>query len=163
MGRKLMPMIAKSLAAWLLLLLVLSSGAFSADDLKLNPKLDYNSDSQDGPLITADNSSAGAVKGQVNYIIIFQEGCFNSKRQARRSTSLYEKYKDRVNFVVVDLDRKVSSAQRELVDKYFRGYIPHVVILNKSGKAIYDDSGEVEESKVASILSKALDDRSSQR
>ena len=50
------------------------STAFAADNLKLNPRLDYDSDSQDGPLITGDNSPAGAIKGKVNYIIMFQPG-----------------------------------------------------------------------------------------
>ena len=43
-----------------------------AQDLKLNPHLDYDSDSQDGPLITGADS--GLVKGKVNYIFIFEEG-----------------------------------------------------------------------------------------
>jgi|SRR5438105_2293666 len=152
----------KSVTHVLVLLLAFSAAAFCADDLKLNPKLDYNSDSQDGPLITGENSSAGAAAGRVNYVIIFQEGCFNSKRQARRSVDLYQKYKDRVNFVLVDLDHKISGAQRQLVDKYFSGRIPHVIVLNKRGKAVYDDAGEVDESKLATILDRALDDSSSQ-
>jgi hypothetical protein len=43
-----------------------------AQDLKLNPHLDYNSDSQDGPLITG--SDSGLVKGKVNYVFIYEEG-----------------------------------------------------------------------------------------
>jgi hypothetical protein len=58
--------------------LILLFGSFqllvATDNLKLNPKLDYNSDSQDGPLITGDNAQGGAVKGKVNYIIIFEQG-----------------------------------------------------------------------------------------
>ncbi|MCI0351098.1 MAG: hypothetical protein L0Z53_16860 [Acidobacteriales bacterium] len=55
-------------------LLLVSLASFAADDLKLNPHLDYDSDSQDGPLITGANPQAGAVKGRVNYIIMFEPG-----------------------------------------------------------------------------------------
>ena len=61
-----------------------------------------------------------------------------------------------MQFVIIDLDRKRPAAQRGLVDKYYTGYIPHVVILNSSGKAVYNAAGEVEESKVITILEKLL-------
>jgi hypothetical protein len=56
----------------------------------------------------------------------------------------------------VDLDHKRSPAQQELVPKYYQGYIPHVVVLDKSGKAIYNQSGEVEESTIERLLDSAL-------
>ena len=84
------------------------------------------------------------------------EGCYNSKRQARRTVSLYEKYKGRVQFVIVDLDHSVSSAQQELQKKYYRGYIPHVVVLDAQGAALYNQSGEVEEGTISGFLDKAL-------
>ncbi len=46
----------------------------AAENLRLNPKLDYSSDSQDGPLITGDRMEDGAVEGKPNYIIIYGEG-----------------------------------------------------------------------------------------
>jgi hypothetical protein len=58
----------KSLLAFALLL----ATSLWAQDLKLNPHLDYDSDRQDGPLITGPDS--GLVKGKVNYIFIFEEG-----------------------------------------------------------------------------------------
>ena len=66
-----------------------------------------------------------------------------------------------MNFVVIDLNQKLSKEQRELVDKYFTGYIPHVVIIDRKGKALYNQSGEQVEEKLGPILDKALDDRSS--
>lgn len=62
-----------------MLLLVLASLAFAArsnaaENLKLNPKLDYTSDSQDGPLITGDRMDEGAVAGKPNYVLIVGEG-----------------------------------------------------------------------------------------
>ena len=141
---------------FLAIVLGLSSRVLAADNLHLNPKLDYTTDSQDGPLITGDHMQEGAVKGKPNYVIIYAEGCFNSKRQARRTVSLWAKYRDRVQFVVVDLDQQRSPAQRELVEKYYRGYIPQVVVLDQSGKALYNSSGEVEESTISSLLDRAL-------
>jgi len=58
--------------------------------------------------------------------------------------------------VIIDLDRMRSPAQRELVDKYYTGYIPHVAILDSSGKAVYSAAGEVEESRIIAILDKLL-------
>jgi thioredoxin-like negative regulator of GroEL len=70
--------------------------------------------------------------------------------------NLYNHYNGRVQFVVIDLDQKQSPAQQELLRKYFVGYIPHVVVLDRSGNAVYNTSGEVEESTIAALLDKAL-------
>src|ERR1700676_2555580 len=88
--------------------------ADAAENLKLNQHLDYTSDSQDGPLITGDQMEDGTVSGKPTYAIFYGEACFNSKRQARRTVELYEKYKGRVQFVVVDLDRPRSPAQEKI-------------------------------------------------
>jgi hypothetical protein len=136
--------------------LAISMSASAADNLKLNRHLDYSSDSQDGPLITGDHLDDGAASGKPTYVIIYGEGCFNSKRQARRTVSLYEKYKDRVQFVVVDMDRRRSTAQEDLVKRFYKGYIPHVTVLNREGKIAYNASGEVEESEISKVLDKAL-------
>jgi len=140
----------------MLALIILPASAFAGENLKLNPKLDYASDSQDGPLITGDNMDAGFVSGRPAYVIMFGEGCFNSKRQARRTVRLYEKYKGRVQFVIVDIDDRLAPAQKELKEKYVRGYIPHVVVLDASGAAHYDSSGEVDEAVISGLLDKAL-------
>jgi hypothetical protein len=130
--------------------------AFAAENLHLNPKLNYSSDSQDGPLITGDRMADSVSVGKPAYVIMYGEGCYNSKRQARRTVSLYEKYKGRVQFVVVDLDRPLPPAQKELRKKYYKGYIPHVVVLDASGAALYNASGEVDESKISVLLDKAM-------
>lgn len=141
------------LVAFLFAVAAISS---AADNLRLNPKLHYNSDSYDGPLIIADDIESGVIAGKPAYVFLYGEGCYNSKHQARRTVSLYEKYKGRVQFVVVDLDKKLSPAQQELEKKFYRGYIPHVVVLNGSGAVLYNSSGEVEENVISGILDKAL-------
>ena len=139
-----------------IVLLILVAPAFGGENLRLNSKLDYTSDSQDGPLITGESMDAGFVAGKPAYVILYGEGCFNSKRQARRTVGLYEKYKGRVQFVVIDLDHRLSPAQEELKNKYFRGYIPHVIVLDGSGSAIYNSSGEVEDAVISGLLDKSL-------
>jgi len=69
---------------------------------------------------------------------------------------LYQQYKGRVQFVVIDLDHDLSAPQQELAKNYFGGAIPHVVVLDRSGNAVYNTAGEVEESKIAAIFDKAL-------
>jgi hypothetical protein len=128
----------------------------AAENLKLNQHLDYSSDSQDGPLITGDHLDDGPVAGEPAYIILYGEGCFNSKRQARRTVDLYEKYKGKVQFVVIDLDQKHTARQDELVKKFYKGYIPHVVVLNRNGEPAYNASGEVGEKEISKILDRAL-------
>lgn len=44
----------------------------------------------------------------------------------------------------------------KLVKKYYQGSIPHVVLLDKSGRAVYNSAGEVESNKVSALLDKAL-------
>jgi len=124
----------------------------------LNPRLDYSSDSFDGPLITGDHMEEAAVAGKPNYIIFYGEGCFYSTHKGRRTVDLYQKYKARVRFVVIDLEIKRTAQQQELVKSYYRGYIPHVTVLDAAGKPVYNSAGEVEESAISSILDASLKD-----
>jgi hypothetical protein len=141
------------LVVWLALAV---SPAYAAENLKLNEHLDYTSDSHDGPLITGDHLEDGAASDRPSYVIIYGEGCFNSKRQARRTVELYEKYKGRVQFVVVDMDKPRSAAQEDLVKRFYKGYIPHVTVLNRGGKIAYNASGEVEEAEISKVLEQTL-------
>jgi predicted transcriptional regulator len=56
----------------------------------------------------------------------------------------------------VDLDVKRAPAHQELVRKHYQGYIPHITILDKAGKVLYDRSGEFGEEEISAILDKAL-------
>jgi hypothetical protein len=134
------------------LLALIAPTLFAIDNLKLNQKLDYQSDRLDGPLITGDDVQSGFVSGKTNYVIIYGEGCFNSRRQAQRTVDLYDKYLDRVHFVVIDLDLRRSPAQQELVKRYYKGYIPHVVVLGAGGRALYDADGEVASRMIEEIF-----------
>ncbi len=146
----------RSIAFLTLLIVALCATSFAAENLQLNPKLDYSSDSQDGPLITGDDMGAALVTGKPTYVIMYGEACYNSKHQARRTVSSYQKYKGRVQFVIIDLDHPLSPGQKELQKKFYRGYIPHVVVLDASGHAVYNASGEVDEAVISGLLDKAL-------
>jgi len=139
-----------------LMLLLGAQTLFGIENLKLNSRLDYQTDSLDGPLITGDDAQSGFVPGKTNYVIIYGEGCFNSKRQARRTVELYNKYRNQVHFVVVDLDVKRSSEQQQLVKQYYQGSIPHVLVLGANGKPLYNSAGEVDSSTIEAVFSKSL-------
>lgn len=146
----------KKMLPLLLLLIVCGLPSWAMDNLKLNPKLDYTSDSLDGPLITGDDAESGFVAGKPNYVIIYGEGCYNSKRQARRTVDLYNKYRAQVHFVVIDMDTPRSPEQQKLVTHYYKGYIPHVVVLDAHGEALYNQSGEVDSPHIEEVFKTAL-------
>ena len=131
----------------------LCTSAFAATELKLNPNLNYSSDSNDGPLITGKNMKDGTINpGKPAYVIFYHRDCYNSKRQARRTVELYEKYNGKVDFIVIDLELPRSSEQTSLFEKHYKKYIPHVTIYNKSGEVVYDKSGEVRNSQTTQLL-----------
>jgi hypothetical protein len=139
--------------------LIFATALLAQGQLKLNPHLDYNSDSVDGPLITGNDTLTGAIAGKPNYVMIYGEGCFNSKRQARRTVALSERYGDRVNFVIIDLDKPQSPAQLRLVQTYYTGSIPDLVVLDSDGKPVYNQAGEQTEEALSQILDTLLRDR----
>jgi len=137
-------------------LFISAMGLSASGQLKLNPHLDYDSDSVDGPLITGNDTQIGAVMGKPNYVMIYSEGCFNSKRQARRTVALYERYQNKVNFVIIDLDKPQSAQQLKLVQRFYEGSIPDLVVLDGKGKPVYSRAGEQSEEVLSSILDHAL-------
>lgn len=152
-------MIRKNMFVHALVLLWLGQQTlFGIDNLKLNSKLDYQSDSLDGPLVTGDDAQSGFVPGKTNYVIIYGEGCFNSKRQARRTVDLYNKYRNHVHFVVVDLDVKRSPGQQQLVKQYYQGSIPHVLVLDANAKPLYNSPGEVDSKHVEAVFEQSFNE-----
>src|SRR6185437_6859494 len=143
----------------LVCMIVFAAALLAQGRLKLNPHLDYSGDSVDGPLITGNDTETGVVAGKPNYVMIYGEGCFNSKRQARRTVALSERYGDKVNFVIIDLDKPQSPAQLKLVQTYYGGSIPDLVVLDSSGNAVYNRAGEQTQEVLSRILDKVLQER----
>ena len=54
--------------------------------------------------------------------------------------------------MIIDLDKQRPAEQQRLVRKYYKGYIPHVVVLDAKGDAVYSEAGEVSESEISRIL-----------
>jgi len=69
---------------------------------------------------------------------------------------LYEKYKGRVGFVIIDLDRDRPPEQQILVKKYYQGSIPHILVLDSKSKAVYNAAGEVEQKYMEELLDSLL-------
>ena len=57
-----------------------------------------------------------------------------------------------MQFVIINLDKTRPAEQHQLVRKYYKGYIPHVVVLDAKGGAVYSQAGEIGESEVSRIL-----------
>ena len=58
--------------------------------------------------------------------------------------------------MIIDLDKERPAEQQPLVKQYYKGYIPHVVVLNADGKALYNSSGEVDSRVIEGILEKSI-------
>jgi thioredoxin-like negative regulator of GroEL len=127
-------------------LLVPASQSWPAQNLRLRPNLNYAHNKRQGPLITGTDMFQGAVRGMPNYVIFYEEFCFNAKRMARSTVDLYNKYHGRVNFVIIDFQYGWSKDQNKLVEKYFHRDIPQVTILDSNLKPVFDYTGEIPES-----------------
>ena len=55
-------------------LLALSLAAFAGENLKINPHLNYGSDSNDGALITGDHMDEGFQQGKPAYLFMYGQG-----------------------------------------------------------------------------------------
>lgn len=114
----------------------------AADNLRMNPHVDYMKNGVQGPLIQGDNMDDVVREGVPNLIIFYAEFCYNAKRQALRTVELYRDYKDSVHFVVLDLSQPLTPAQIDLFKKYLSADFPHIIILNSLGKPVFDYIGE---------------------
>ncbi len=114
----------------------------AASDLMLAPNLSFTDDSSPNFPIEGKDLADGTVAHGLPTVIFFgTSNCWNTAREAERLVALYPRYRDRVQFVVVDLNH-ASPGQRRLADQYYQGYIPTLAIFDKSGRSIYDRAGE---------------------
>jgi hypothetical protein len=58
--------------------------------------------------------------------------------------------------VVIDLDVQRSTEQQKLITQYYTGYIPHVLVLDSRGEALYNRSGEVDSQHIEEIFKNPL-------
>ena len=134
----------KTVPALLLFALALCSvrPAAAASDLMLAPDLSFTDDSSANFPIKGEALGDGDIShGRPTVIFFGTAHCWNTNREAERLVALYPRYRDRLSFIVVDLNA-VAPAQRQLVTSYYSGYIPTLAIFNARGDLIYDKAGE---------------------
>lgn len=145
-----------------LAVLLTAAGARAASNLQLAPNLSFTDDSSPNFPITGSNLSDGLAAGKATVIFFGTSNCWNTAREAERLVKLYPQYKGKMDFVIVDLNR-VSTAQKALVRKYYRGAIPTIAVIDSSGKVVYDSAGETARTRGdAGNLQSLLDSASGQ-
>ncbi|HSV06407.1 MAG TPA: hypothetical protein VLI07_07825 [Candidatus Binatus sp.] len=119
-----------------------AASARGATDLRLAPGLSFTDDSSDDfPVRGEDMEDAELRPGRATVMFFGASHCWNTNREAERLVALYPKYRDRVHFIIVDVNRP-STAQRPLMKSYYRGSIPTLVVLAPDGEPVYARAGE---------------------
>jgi hypothetical protein len=142
--------------------LMAASPAWGADHLSLAPGLSFTDDSSAGFPIQGDHlGDAESPPGRATVIFFGAAHCWNTNREAERLVTLYPKYRDRVSFIVVDVNHP-SPAQRALLASDYRGAIPTLVVRAPNGRVVYSQAGETAPTRgdtqpLDSLIAKALD------
>jgi hypothetical protein len=140
---------------------VAQPGPGGATGLALAPDLSFTDDSSSNFPIRGENLAVGRIASDRPTAIFFGTShCWNTNREAERYVLLYAAKKDKVRFLVVDLDHP-SAEQRALVSRFYRGSIPTLAFLDRSGRVVYDAAGETARrrgdiSALEEILEKAV-------
>jgi hypothetical protein len=128
-------------------LLFVFARAYAGSDLRLAPDLSFTDDSSSNFPIAGDSIGDGSIASDRATIIFFGTAhCWNTNREAERLVALYPKYRDKIDFAIVDLDHP-SLAQRPLIAKYYRGAIPTITVIDRKGNVLYDRAGETASSR----------------
>lgn len=128
--------------ALLALTILVADPCRAAENLKLAPGLSFVDDSSSAFPIEADHlGDADVGQGRGSIVFFGAAHCWNTNREAERLVALYPRFRDRVRFTVVDVNRP-SEAQRPLLEKYYRGSIPTLVVFTADGKVLYSEAGE---------------------
>jgi len=131
----------------LALTFVASSAACAASDLHLAPDLSFSDDSSSNFPIAGNSINDATVASDRATIMFFGTAhCWNTNREAERLVALYPRYRDKIDFVIVDVNHP-SAAQLPLVVKYYHGYIPTIAVIDRKGEVIYDRAGETASSR----------------
>jgi len=119
-----------------------ASRANAASGLKLAPDLSFDDDSSPNFPIQGENLSEGSIaSGEATVIFFGTSNCWNTSREAERLVKLYPQFRNRIHFVIVDLNN-VAPEQQGWVSQYYHGYIPTITAIDSKGNVIYDRAGE---------------------
>jgi hypothetical protein len=121
---------------------VAPAGPGGARNLTLAPNLSFTDDSSSNFPIRGEGLSDGRIASDRPTVIFFGTAhCWNTNREAERFVGLARRRGESVRFLVVDVEHP-SSAQRPLMTRFYRGFIPTLAVLDRFGRAVYDDAGE---------------------
>jgi hypothetical protein len=132
--------------------------ARAASDLKLAPNLSFDDDSSPNfPIQGQELSEGSTTPGTPTLIFFGTSNCWNTAREAGRLVKLYPQFRNRLHFVIVDLNN-VTPAQEALVSRYYHGYIPTITAIDSKGDVIYSRAGETASTRGdTSYLQRLLD------
>jgi len=126
----------------LMLLCIAPLPAHAASDLHLAPDLSFTDDSSSNFPIAGNSISDATIATDRATILFFGTAhCWNTNREAERLVALYPKYRDKIDFVIVDVNNP-SPPQQPLITKYYRGFIPTITVIDRKGEVIYNRAGE---------------------
>src|SRR4029077_20502396 len=143
--------------------LTTASVARGAEHLYLAPGLSFTDDSSDSFPIRGDHlDDAASEPGRPTVTFFGAAHCWNTNREAERLVALYPKYQDRVRFIIVDVNRP-SPSQRALLQTYYRGSIPTLVIVARDGALLHAKAGETAQTRgdtrpLDSLIRRAIDE-----
>jgi len=116
--------------------------ALAAENLTLAPGLRFTDDSSNSFPIQGDHlGDAEFGTGRPALAFLGASNCWNTNREAERLVALYPKFRDRVSFIIVDVNHP-SEAQRPLLKAHYKGSIPTLVVFAPDGTVLYARSGE---------------------
>ncbi len=140
--------------------LMLTIPALAASDLHLAPDLSFTDDSSANFPIAGNSIGDTTLAGDRATIMFFGTAhCWNTNREAERLVALYPKYREQIDFVIVDVNNP-SASQQPLIAKYYRGFIPTITVIDRKGEVIYNRAGETastrgDTSKLEALLNSA--------
>jgi len=126
----------------LLAVMAFAASAHAASDLQLAPALSFTDDSSSNfPIAGRSIGDASVASDRATIMFFGTAHCWNTNREAERLVALYPKYKNKIDFVIVDLDH-ATAAQQPLIARYYHGAIPTIAVVDSKGNVLYDEAGE---------------------
>jgi hypothetical protein len=122
--------------------------ADAAINLRLAPGVSFVSDiGTSFPIVGEQMDDFTVQSGRPALIFFGASGDLNTNRQAKRLVQLYGKHHDDTKFIIVNVDNPNASS-RELVKKYYPGYVPAQILVDKTGQTVWSQVGEVSRKKI---------------
>jgi hypothetical protein len=144
------------LAQSLIMSEVSNSPALAAEDLSLRPGLSFNQDIDNGfPIVGKDMDDTTLDQSKSTFVFFGASGDLNTNRQAKRVVDFYHKINAKaLSFIIIDVDHPANDGAKTLIKNYYKGYIPSQVLLDKTGKVVWNQTGEVDLSNLKAKLDK---------